>query len=125
PLVAARRGKMRPARPGEPGAKPAATRLRLLEALEGFSLVEIEPETGRTHQIRVHLRSAGYPLAVDPDYARAEPILDSAGEVLIDRTPLHAARLETIHPTSGKALTFEAPMPLDMTRAASGLRRAK
>jgi tRNA pseudouridine32 synthase/23S rRNA pseudouridine746 synthase len=119
-LAPARRGRMRPARPGEPAAKEAATRVRLLEYLAArpplppLSLVEALPETGRTHQIRVHLASAGTPLAVDPDYGPEAPLLGPAGEPLLFRTPLHAARLEFAHPAGGGPVTIEAPLPADM-----------
>jgi tRNA pseudouridine32 synthase/23S rRNA pseudouridine746 synthase len=127
-LAPARRGRMRPARPGEPGGKPSATRVRLLEAfpaaagLPALALVEAEPETGRTHQIRVHLAQAGFPLAVDPDYGDPGPLRDASGQVLLDRTPLHAVRLELRHPGDGRALAIEAPLPADMRRVIEALR---
>lgn len=116
-LVPARRGRMRPARPGEAGAKPAATAFRVVERLrrpEATALVEARPETGRQHQIRVHLRTAGAPLALDPDYGRREPLRDGAGRVILDRTPLHAAALALAHPTGGGRLLLEAPLPPDL-----------
>ncbi|HEU4384401.1 MAG TPA: RluA family pseudouridine synthase [Anaeromyxobacteraceae bacterium] len=122
PLAPARRGRMRPARPGDPRAKVAATYFRTLERfpsrtpLPALALLEVVPETGRTHQIRVHLAAAGCPLAVDPDYGEAEPIRDAAGAVLIDRTPLHASRVEFQHPVTGRQLVLEAPLPEDMER---------
>ena len=128
PLAPARRGRMRPARPGDPRAKAAATYLRTLERfparppLPALALVEAVPETGRTHQIRVHLVAAGCPLAVDPDYGEAEPLRDAAGAVLIDRTPLHASRVELRHPASGQRLVLEAPMPEDMERTLAAAR---
>ncbi|MCI0572647.1 MAG: RNA pseudouridine synthase [Myxococcaceae bacterium] len=117
PLVPARRGRMRPARPGEEG-KPSITRLSPVEHLPGATLVEAEPLTGRTHQIRVHLRTVGHPLLVDHQYGEPGPW---RGGVLA-RTPLHAARLEL--PATGglPALTLEAPLPDDMEAALRGLR---
>jgi tRNA pseudouridine32 synthase/23S rRNA pseudouridine746 synthase len=120
PIAPARRGRMRPGRPGDPRAKAAATRVRLLEALPArgalpaLALVEAEPETGRTHQIRVHLAWAGTPLAVDPDYGDPGPLTDAAGAPLLARTPLHAASLDLEHPESGAPLRVEAPLPEDM-----------
>ena len=120
PIAPARRGRMRPGRPGDPRAKAAATRVRLVEALAArgtlpaLALVEAEPETGRTHQIRVHLAWAGTPLAVDPDYGDPGPLADAAGAPLLARTPLHAASLELRHPESGAPLRVEAPLPDDM-----------
>ncbi len=123
-LAPARRGKMRPARPGESSAKAAATRVRRVEQLGRYALVEVEPETGRTHQIRVHLRSAGFPLAVDPDYGDAEPIRDEAGRVILDRTPLHAVELSFVHPTAGVSLAIRAPFPADMEQMLAFARRS-
>lgn len=128
PLAPARRGRMRPARPGDPAAKAAATYLKTLESfparppLPALALVEAVPETGRTHQIRVHLAAAGCPLAVDPDYGEAEPLRDASGAVLIDRTPLHASRVELEHPATGKRLVLEAPLPEDMERTLAAAR---
>jgi tRNA pseudouridine32 synthase/23S rRNA pseudouridine746 synthase len=128
-LAPARRGRMRPARPGDPRAKAAATVFRLIEQLPlrpwaggPLALVEARPETGRTHQIRVHLASAGMPLAVDPDYGDAGPLRGPGGEALLARTPLHAARLEIAHPAGG-VLAVEAPWPADLAAAVEALRR--
>ncbi|MBI5549478.1 MAG: RluA family pseudouridine synthase [Deltaproteobacteria bacterium] len=126
-LVAARRGKSRPAAKGEEG-KPSVTTFRLVERFHGFALLEALPQTGRTHQIRVHLRYAGYPLAVDGAYAGVERILRGelglapAGDVLLGRTPLHAQRLTLPHPDTGEPLTVEAPLPADLEVALGLLR---
>jgi tRNA pseudouridine32 synthase/23S rRNA pseudouridine746 synthase len=129
-IAPARRGRMRPARPHDPRGKLATTVFRLLEQLPvrpwaagPLALVEALPETGRTHQIRVHLASIGLPLAVDPDYAQAAPLLGAGGEVLIARTPLHAARIEVAHPGGGGLLAVEAPLPADLSAAVEALRR--
>jgi tRNA pseudouridine32 synthase/23S rRNA pseudouridine746 synthase len=128
-IAPARRGRMRPARAGDPRGKPATTVFRLLEALPArpwaggaLALVEAFPETGRTHQIRVHLAAIGLPLAVDPDYGEAAPLLGPGGAPLISRTPLHAARLELSHPAGGP-LAIESPWPADMVAAVEALRR--
>jgi tRNA pseudouridine32 synthase / 23S rRNA pseudouridine746 synthase len=130
PIAPARRGKMRPARPGDPRGKRALTVVRLLEAFPPrpwaggpLALVEALPETGRTHQIRVHLAAAGTPLAVDPDYGDEGPLCGADGAVLLARTPLHAARLELRHPLRSAALVLEAPLPADMAAALEALRR--
>ncbi len=128
-IAPARRGRMRPARPGDARGKAAVTVVRLLEAFPArpwsggpLALVEALPETGRTHQIRVHLAHAHHPLAVDPDYGAEEPLLGPDGRTLLDRTPLHASRLELVHPASGRPLVLEAPLPEDMDRAILALR---
>jgi len=119
PLAPARRGRMRPGRPGEAGVRPAATRFHVLERFrraEVTALVEAAPETGRTHQIRVHLAQAGAPLCLDPDYGPREFPAGADGAPLLGRTPLHAASLELVHPRSGERLRLTAPLPGDLTR---------
>jgi tRNA pseudouridine32 synthase/23S rRNA pseudouridine746 synthase len=130
-IAPARRGRMRPARPGDPRGKPAATLIRRLEQLPGppwaggpLALVEALPETGRTHQIRVHLAAAGFPLALDPDYGEPGPLLGPGGAALLARTPLHAVRLEVAHPAGGR-LVVEAPLPDDLARALAALRQGE
>lgn len=126
-LVPARRGKWRPAARGEQG-KPSKTIFRVLERFAGFALLEALPKTGRGHQIRVHLKYAGFPLAVDPAYAgvdrilRGEVGLTPPDEVLLGRTPLHAQRVRVPHPTRGEPLTIEAPLPADLETALGLLR---
>jgi tRNA pseudouridine32 synthase/23S rRNA pseudouridine746 synthase len=128
-LAPARRGRMRAVPPGDPRGKPAATRVRRLEAFPArpwtggpLALVEASPETGRTHQIRVHLAYAGFPLAVDPDYGRPAPLLAPGGGVLLARTPLHASRLALRHPGDGRPVVLEAPLPADLAAALAALR---
>jgi tRNA pseudouridine32 synthase / 23S rRNA pseudouridine746 synthase len=128
-IAPARRGRMRPARPGDPRGKAAATVVRLLERLAPaaasdvpLALVEAFPETGRTHQIRVHLAAAGLPLAVDRDYGDAGPLVGPGGVTLLARTPLHAARLEVDHPAGPGPLVVEAPWPADLAAAVEALR---
>jgi tRNA pseudouridine32 synthase/23S rRNA pseudouridine746 synthase len=129
-IAPARRGRMRPARPGDERGKPSVTVVRLVEAFPAHAwagagttaLVEALPETGRTHQIRVHLAHVGHPLLVDPDYGPEGPLADAEGRVLIERTPLHAERLELAHPASGAALVLRAPLPADLSAALVALR---
>lgn len=125
-LVPARRGKMRPAGPGEEG-KPSQTRYRVLEQFPaGFAWVELEPLTGRQHQIRVHLTSLGHPLAVDETYrGAAQRTLGELGgqgeEVVLTRTPLHCARM-VLPLSKNKSITVEAPVAEDIARALQILR---
>jgi tRNA pseudouridine32 synthase/23S rRNA pseudouridine746 synthase len=130
PIAPARRGRMRPARPGDARGKPSVTVIRLLEKLPTrpwaggpLALVEALPETGRTHQIRVHLAAVGLPLAVDADYGEAGPLAGPSGETLLARTPLHASRIEVAHPSRGETLVVEAPLPPDLAGALDALRR--
>ena len=127
PIAPGRRGRMRAVPAGGPRARPAITALRVLERLgraEASALVEAIPETGRTHQIRVHLAWAGAPLCIDPDYGPSEPLRDGAGRLLLDRTPLHAERLALAHPSTGARLEISAPLPEDMERALAWARSA-
>jgi tRNA pseudouridine32 synthase/23S rRNA pseudouridine746 synthase len=128
PLAKGRKGKVRPGWPGEAGAKPSATRFRRLEswpapALGGpFAWIEALPETGRTHQIRVHLLTLGTPLALDPDYGEEGPLRRADGTVWLARTPLHAESLRIVHPSDGRALELRAPLPADLEAALAELR---
>jgi 23S rRNA pseudouridine1911/1915/1917 synthase len=105
-----------------PRGKPAATKVRLLRAYgTALSLVECRLETGRTHQIRVHLAHAGHPLVGDPVYLRRIPAgarglpPDLLAEVTgFPRQALHAAILGFTHPVTGAALRFETPPPADL-----------
>ncbi len=102
-----------PARAGlrrvDPAGDPAATRYRTLREGPLAALVEASPETGRTHQIRVHLSHLGAPLLGDPRYGGPRRV----GEVAIPRVMLHARRLSLAHPITGAPLVFEAPVPDD------------
>jgi 23S rRNA pseudouridine1911/1915/1917 synthase len=103
--------------------KSAVTHWSHIEALNDATLIECRLETGRTHQVRVHLASIGHPLVGDPVYGRTRPahrqILKELG---FERQALHAAALNFIHPITGGALTFQSPTPSDMQRLLSALR---
>ena len=90
--------------------KPAVTHYEVVRSLGERSLVKLTLETGRQHQLRVHLAHLGHPIVSDELYGRPE---DRAGNQLPGRHMLHAHRLELIHP-DGQPLVFEAPMPADM-----------
>ena len=109
------------------GGKPAITRYRVLQSIGArwsvardarWSLVECRLETGRTHQIRVHMAHAGHPLLCDALYGGARRRgLDEglrAALALCPRQALHAAALAFVHPVSGAELAFESPLPADM-----------
>jgi 23S rRNA pseudouridine1911/1915/1917 synthase len=102
-----------PARAGlrrvHPGGDAAATAYRTVAAGAGAALVEARPETGRTHQIRVHLAHLGAPLLGDARYGGPRRV----GEVGVPRVMLHARRLVVAHPATGERLVLEAPVPAD------------
>ena len=89
-------------------SKHAVTHFVVMERIKDFTLVELKLETGRTHQIRVHMKFIGHPLVGDPMYGR------SKGAVLMEGQALHAAVLGFTHPRTGESLEFEAPLPEDM-----------
>ena len=107
--------------------KPARTRFRVRERFRRFAVLEVEPETGRTHQIRVHLASIGHPVAGDAAYGGTRtPPSRAAGvrEALLSlrRPALHAARLVFDHPATGDRVRFESPLPDDLLRLVERLR---
>lgn len=111
PLVRQEIGResyMRVAAPDAPGAQPSLSRYRTLAASEEGALVELEPKTGRMHQLRVHMASIGRPLVGDARYGGT---LTFAGRAA-PRLMLHAARLTFPHPEAGR-MTVEAPPPAD------------
>ncbi|KQM28437.1 MULTISPECIES: RluA family pseudouridine synthase [unclassified Sphingomonas] len=98
-----------------PTAKHAVTHFRKLRQLNGASLIECRLETGRTHQVRVHMASIGHPLLGDPVYAGRRPALKAQLETLdFARQALHAAHLGFIHPVTKNALSFDSDLPADM-----------
>jgi 23S rRNA pseudouridine1911/1915/1917 synthase len=114
------------------GGKPARTHWRVVERFGIAARLEVELDTGRTHQIRVHLAHLGHPVVGDPVYGgRGKKQLSLreserrlAGELLdvLSRQALHAAALELTHPVSGTRLTFSSPLPGDIGQALDLLR---
>lgn len=112
--------------PGGPAGKPAVTHYSTLETLRYVTLVECRLETGRTHQIRVHMRHAGHPLFGDAQYGGDRVLrgVDTqryrqwAQQQLTDlgRQALHAKTLAFTHPTTGLRMQFDSPLPDDMRR---------
>lgn len=115
PLVEARRGKARPARPGEAG-KPSLTQVvavaRWRRGADLVTLVEARPRTGRHHQIRVHLRSLEAPILFDPAYGK-RTLRGLLAGAPAGRLALHAARVALVRP-DGRPLAIEAPLPDDL-----------
>lgn len=85
--------------------KEAITHFKVLKRYNGFTLLEIKIETGRTHQIRVHLAQIGYPIVGDVVYSNGKNPFGVTGQML------HAKKLEFVHPTTNEKVAFEAPLP--------------
>jgi 23S rRNA pseudouridine1911/1915/1917 synthase len=98
------------------GGREARTHFRVLERFPDYTLVEARLETGRTHQIRVHLASIGHPLVGDHVYGRSHESLE------VSRQFLHARRLGFVLPSTGEAVVFESPLPADLQAVLDGLR---
>jgi 23S rRNA pseudouridine1911/1915/1917 synthase len=123
-------------------AREAVTFYRTAERFGRYSLMELHPQTGRTHQLRVHMLHLGHPIIADKLYLgvsefrqsdvahashgqlSAAHASTSASPVLISRQALHAFRLTIRHPTSGETMQFEAPWPEDFQRTVEALRNA-
>jgi 23S rRNA pseudouridine1911/1915/1917 synthase len=106
-------------------AERAVTHITPLETLRDYTVLQCRLETGRTHQIRIHLSEAGHPLCGEKVYTHklaGEPFTDSSAA---PRQMLHAAVLGFIHPTTQQPLQFLSPLPPDMQRVLERLRRGK
>jgi 23S rRNA pseudouridine1911/1915/1917 synthase len=117
--------------------KPSLTLYRKIETFRRYTLAEVLIKTGRTHQIRVHFQSIGYPLAIDALYGRRNSFFLSeikgksykSGKFsederpLMQRTTLHAARLRIDHPHTGERMEFSADLPKDFSALLSQLRK--
>jgi 23S rRNA pseudouridine1911/1915/1917 synthase len=104
-----------------PAAREAITHVERLEGLVGATLVACRLETGRTHQIRIHLSEAGHPLVGEPVYVRGYTgaLLDAP------RLMLHATELGFVHPATDRLVRWELPMPDDMTAVLAALRKPR
>jgi 23S rRNA pseudouridine1911/1915/1917 synthase len=108
------------------GGREARTHVRVERATDLASHLGVELETGRTHQIRVHLHHYGHPLVGDATYGGRRRAIRGAGPAIrraadalvreIDRPALHACRLRLVHPFTEEPLTFESPLPADLER---------
>jgi 23S rRNA pseudouridine1911/1915/1917 synthase len=116
--------------------RTAVSHIRVVERLETpygpFTLVEVKIETGRTHQIRVHMQSLGHPVVGDTLYGaphQIRPIQPEAGSVgaalELDRNFLHAAQLSFVHPQTSKTVEVDAPLPLELHEFLAALRTAQ
>lgn len=103
---------------GGRGARPAVTHFEVLESMPDATLLSVRLETGRTHQIRVHLASIGLPVAGDIEYGKP-------GAYGLNRQFLHATELSFVHPATGERVTFESPLPPDLSEALEAARRAQ
>jgi 23S rRNA pseudouridine1911/1915/1917 synthase len=102
--------------------KHAITHYRLVQPLRRAALVECRLETGRTHQVRVHMASIGHPLLGDPAYGRTRPEhRETIDRLVFRRQALHAAHLGFVHPITSAALAFESYIPADMQALLSEL----
>jgi 23S rRNA pseudouridine1911/1915/1917 synthase len=111
------------------GGRPAVTHYRVAERFRANALLDVRLETGRTHQIRVHLAHVRHPLVGDPAYGGRPRLPRGATPELrallqgFPRLALHAARLALAHPRSGEPLAWEAPLPADLAGLLAALRR--
>jgi 23S rRNA pseudouridine1911/1915/1917 synthase len=129
------------------GGRPAISRYEVKERFRGFTVVELFPRTGRTHQLRVHMSAIGHPVAADRMYGGGAAIfiaenakletrnpkqaenakLDAAEakELLIGRQALHAMEITFAHPVTHKEMTLVAPLPRDIRELVETLRRMR
>jgi len=109
--------------------KPSITRFRVIRRFQEFSHLEVSLESGRTHQIRVHMQHIGHPLVGDPVYGKSRKALKDVPDAMLkfiqafSRQALHAHRLSLAHPDSGQIVFFEAPLPADMEGLLEDLKR--
>ena len=126
-----RRIRMTTRRSLESGARTAVSHVQVLERISSpygpFTFVEVRIETGRTHQIRVHMQSLGHPVVGDNLYGAPHRILNPRNPeevLLLERNFLHAAHLSFTHPQTGKAMDLDAPLPPELLPFLASLRAA-
>jgi 23S rRNA pseudouridine1911/1915/1917 synthase len=108
--------------------RAAVSHYRVVERFRAQTHVRVKLESGRTHQIRVHMTHAGFPLVGDPLYGRRLVLPKAATPRLVGalqafrRQALHAARLSFLHPESGEQVEFRAPLPADLVELLAALR---
>ena len=106
-------------------SRPAVTHYTVAERFGDVTYLVLQLETGRTHQIRVHLSSIGHPLLGDTTYGGGKTAFERKHEKLLDGQCLHAARLTFIHPRTGETMTFSCPLPPDFEALLGILRRER
>ena len=117
------RGDGRRGSSGTEEGKPSVTHVRPVEHFgDAYTLVECRLETGRTHQIRIHLAETGHPVCGERVYS-APRHFEVVDESQAPRVMLHAAELGFVHPESGEELRFESPLPADIERVLAALRK--
>lgn len=110
------RKKMAVLKAGQGTARDAVTHYTVLARYKGFSLVKCELETGRTHQIRVHMAYKGHPLLGDSVYGGGKTAFEAANKNLISGQCLHAKELRLTHPKTGQLMRFECELPDEMKK---------
>ena len=105
---------------GSYAGKEAVTRFKVLKRFVDFTLLEVKPKTGRTHQVRVHLAYIGYPVLGDRDYSSKWTV----GEKKIKRQLLHAYELDFVHPAQKKRMKLTAPLPDDFNETLKLLKKS-
>ena len=117
------RKKMAVIRDSAKRSRNAVTHYTVLERFRGFTLVKCQLETGRTHQIRVHLSYIGHPLMGDKTYGGGHSAFEKANSALLVGQCLHAAELTLTHPTTGEVMTFRADPPENFVKILEKLRK--
>ena len=111
---------------GHEGVRPAVSHVKVIERIAGpygpFTLVEVRIETGRTHQIRVHMQALGHPVVGDTLYGAPHAIPDLPPYLALNRNFLHAAHLSFIHPQTHKPVDIHAPLPVELDTFLNAIR---
>lgn len=105
-----------------PGGREAITNYKIYKNYNNYTLLELRPQTGRTHQIRIHLKYLGHPIVADEFYAGRKTARKD--KVWCPRLFLHASAISFIHPKTGKRLSFESKIPADLQFAALAITKS-